>query len=86
MSERHEAALPRPWSVNDAPPDYIAAMLRAIVGIEIPLSSLRGKWKMSQNQPATNREGVAAGLRDQGSEEALAVAAWVTGGPDRPGT
>ena len=77
LTERHEATQPRPWAVSDAPPEYIDAMLRAIVGIEIPLTSLRGKWKMNQNHPAANREGLSRGLREQGDEQALAVAAWV---------
>ncbi len=81
LSERHEATQPQPWSVSDAPPDYIDAMLRAIVGIEIPLSSLRGKWKMSQNQPAANRDGVIDGLQRQHGEMAQAVADWVARGP-----
>ena len=46
----------------DAPADYIDAMLRAIVGFEIPLTTLTGKWKMSQNRSAADREGIAAGL------------------------
>lgn len=77
LTQRHEAAQARPWGLGDAPPDYIDTMLRAIVGIEIPLSSLQGKWKMSQNHPAINREGVSRGLREQASDQALAVAAWV---------
>ena len=53
-----------PWQVDDAPADYIAQTMRAIVGIEIPIDSLVGKWKVSQNQPAQNREGVVRGLTD----------------------
>jgi transcriptional regulator len=81
LTERHEAAQATPWAVSDAPVDYIEAMLRGIVGIEIPLSSLRGKWKMSQNHPEANRRGVSRGLQLQGDEEARAVAAWVERGP-----
>lgn len=76
LTLRHESTQAVPWQVSDAPADYLEAMLRGIVGIEIPLTSLRGKWKMSQNQPEANREGVARGLRSQGAEEAE-VAAWV---------
>lgn len=64
LTQRHEAALPRPWAVADAPADFIDGMLRAIVGIEIPLDALVGKWKVSQNRSSADREGVAAGLRD----------------------
>jgi transcriptional regulator len=78
LTQRHEATQAKPWTLGDAPADYIEAMLRAIVGIEIELSSLSGKWKMSQNHPLANREGVVRGLREQGSE---AAAAWVERGP-----
>lgn len=76
LTARHEAKQAKPWLPSDAPADYLNAMLRGIVGIEIPLTSLRGKWKMSQNHPAANREGVVQGLRPQGAEQAD-VADWV---------
>jgi transcriptional regulator len=63
LTTRHEAAQAQPWSVNDAPEDFVQQMLRAIVGIEIELVSLIGKWKVSQNRSATEREGVAQGLQ-----------------------
>ena len=66
LTDRHEAPRAQPWAVADAPDDYIATMLRAIVGIEIVLSSLMGKWKVGQNRSATDRAGVAQGLRDAG--------------------
>ena len=65
LTERHEAAQARPWSVADAPDDYVQQMLRAIVGIEITLESLRGKWKVSQNRSAADRAGVVEGLSDR---------------------
>lgn len=74
LTQRHEAAQAVPWQVSDAPADYLDAMLRGIVGIEVPLASLQGKWKMSQNHPAANREGAARGLRTKGAD---AAAAWV---------
>ena len=77
LTQRHEATQPRPWAVGDAPADYIETMLRAIVGIEISLASLRGKWKMSQNRLSADREGLSRGLRQQADEQSLAVAAWV---------
>ncbi|MBL0728814.1 FMN-binding negative transcriptional regulator [Piscinibacter sp. HJYY11] len=77
LTQRHESTQAVPWQVGDAPPDYLDAMLRGIVGLEIPLSSLRGKWKMSQNHPAANREGVARGLRARGTEATATVAGWV---------
>lgn len=62
LTERHEARQVTPWHVTDAPADYIETMLGAIVGIEIELSSLVGKWKASQNRDAADRNGVVAGL------------------------
>lgn len=63
LTAHHEAPRAAPWSVADAPPDYIATMLRAIVGIEIPLDSLRGKWKLSQNRSPADQAAVAAMMR-----------------------
>lgn len=77
LVDHHEAMLPEPWRVADAPDDYLATMLGAIVGIEIDVAELTGKWKTSQNQPAENRRGVAAGLGAQAGEEARAMAALV---------
>lgn len=62
LTERHEARQPEPWQVSDAPADYLEAMLGAIVGIEIELSSLVGKWKASQNRSSADHAGVVAGL------------------------
>jgi len=79
LTDRHERAQPRPWAVADAPADYTDGMLRAIVGIRIPIGSLIGKWKMSQNRSAADRDGVAQGLRAGGDEAGGAVADWVAG-------
>ena len=62
LTVRHEADRPEPWAVEDAPADYRAALLRGIVGIEIPVSAIDGKWKISQNRPPADRNGVARGL------------------------
>ena len=74
---RHEADFAEPWRIADAPPDYIDRMLVAIVGIEIAITRLRGKWKISQNQPQANRAGVVAGLHQQGTADAMRMAALV---------
>jgi len=58
----HEAALPQPWAVSDAPADYIERMLGALVGIEITINRLLGKWKVSQNQPAENQASLITAL------------------------
>jgi len=60
--------------VSDAPAEYIAAMLEAIVGFVMPIARLEGTWKMSQNRPAQDRAGVVAGLRAEGGHEKDAVA------------
>ncbi|MGB4066256.1 MAG: FMN-binding negative transcriptional regulator [Azonexus sp.] len=65
LTAEHEAGLPRPWAVNDAPADYIGKMLGAVVGIEISIDRLVGKWKVSQNQPAVNQASLIAALNGQ---------------------
>ncbi|MDP9045190.1 MAG: FMN-binding negative transcriptional regulator [Pseudomonadota bacterium] len=85
LTERHEAARPAPWAVTDAPADYIESMLGAIVGIELTLSALSGKWKVSQNRSAADRSGVMQGLRAQGDANAVAMAGLVAGHGPPPG-
>jgi len=62
LTHARERARSRPWAVGDAPDDYIAAQMKAIVGIEIPIERIEGKWKLSQNRPEADRAGVVAGL------------------------
>jgi transcriptional regulator len=64
LTTQQEKGLSEPWSVTDAPDDFIASQLKGIAGIELQVERLEGKWKASQNQPAENRSGVAAGLRE----------------------
>lgn len=71
LTGEHEANLPPPWKVSDAPADYIDSMLKAIVGVEIPITRIAGKWKASQSRPATDRLGVVAGLQQQGDARSL---------------
>ncbi len=73
LTDLHEADRPAPWKVTDAPDDYIAATQRAIVGIEVELSSLKGKWKVSQNRSAADRAGVVQGLTALGKEDAASL-------------
>jgi transcriptional regulator len=75
LTDHHEAAQPAPWQVSDAPDDFVQQMLRAIVGIEIELTALVGKWKTGQNRGAADREGVARGLADAHPEMAALVLA-----------
>lgn len=69
----HELSRDRPWSVADAPADYIEAMLGGIVGIEMAIAELVGKWKLSQNRSDADREGVLRGLAIE-RPEAVALA------------
>jgi len=62
LTARHEASQAKPWQMDDAPPDYLAAMLQAVVGLEISVSAWAGKFKLSQNQSAGNRDGVRLAL------------------------
>lgn len=73
----HESGQALPWKVSDAPKDYLDQMLSRIVGIEIPISKLVGKWKVSQNRARPDRLGVAAGLESQGTDRSLAMAELV---------
>ena len=75
LTAHNEAARPAPWTVSDAPESYVAAQLKGIVGIEIPIARIEGKWKVSQNRPAVDRAGVVAGLRGGGSDAEIIAAA-----------
>ena len=70
LTDRHEADQPQPWQVGDAPPAYIDKLLKAIVGIEIPLARLEGKWKMEQKNSPQDRTRVARELTRDGMPEA----------------
>ena len=74
LTNRHEAPRRDPWQVTDAPAEYIDTQLGAIIGLELPIARLVGKWKMSQNRPAQDREGVVAGLRLEGGQAGAAIA------------
>jgi len=65
LTATNEAALPQPWAVSDAPTEHIEKMLGAIVGIEISITRLLGKWKVSQNQPAENQASLVEALAGQ---------------------
>ena len=80
LTHTHEATQPAPWQVEDAPADFIAAQMRAIVGIEIPIARIEGKWKMSQNRPQADRRGVVEGLRALAAPHSDAVASLVARG------
>lgn len=79
MTLRHEEDRAQPWAVDDAPAPFVAAQLKGIVGIEIPIHGIEGKWKVSQNRPEADRTGVSAGLREQGDGDSVRMAALVDG-------
>lgn len=69
LTAQHESRFQSPWKVSDAPPDYLDKMLKAIVGIEIRVTQLIGKYKMSQNRKAEDIDGAINGLSHQDSEQ-----------------
>ncbi|ASM71164.1 MULTISPECIES: FMN-binding negative transcriptional regulator [Roseobacteraceae] len=73
LTDRHEAARAEPWEVSDAPRPYIESQLRGIVGIEIDIRQIEGKWKVSQNRPEADRAGVAQGLAEAHPDMAAVV-------------
>ena len=84
LTDVHEAARAAPWQVGDAPADYIDGLLGSIVGIEIAITRMVGKWKVSQNRSAADRRGVAAGLVTLGDAASAAMAALMQRGLDAP--
>ena len=77
LSDRHEAPRETPWAVSDAPDAFIKALARGIVGIEIEVSEISGKFKMSQNRPEADRDGVADGLLRDGAGASAEMAEMV---------
>ncbi|HUX33137.1 MAG TPA: FMN-binding negative transcriptional regulator [Gemmatimonadaceae bacterium] len=77
LTTRYEAGRADAWAVADAPADFIEGLLGAIVGIEIPIVRLTGKWKASQNRPDGDRDGVVEGLRREPGDAAAAMAELV---------
>lgn len=74
LTHSQESARPNPWKVDDAPEPFIATQLQALLGIEIPILAIEGKWKMSQNRPPADRLGVRDGLRAEGRPDCAALA------------
>jgi transcriptional regulator len=75
LTDRHEAGRPVPWSVDDAPPKFFAGQLRAIVGVELAIERIEAKFKLSQNRPAADVDGVIVGLRAAGDPASAAAVA-----------
>ena len=79
LTGKNESPRAQPWLVTDAPADYVDARLKEIVGIEMPVRRLEGKWKMSQNRVPRDRAGVVEGLRAAADEQSAAMAGLVGG-------
>ena len=77
LTKKHESARPAPWAVGDAPEAFIAMQIKAIVGVEIEITDIAGKWKASQNRPVADRTGVIAGLEALGDEASREMASIV---------
>lgn len=80
LTHSQEDRRPAPWQVDDAPADFVAAQLRALVGLELPIARIEGKWKVSQNRPAADRQSVVDGLRAEPGTHHDAMAALVEAG------
>lgn len=77
LTATQEARFNDPWSINDAPSDFIDALLNSIVGIELKISRFEGKWKVSQNRTVQDREGVAYALENEPAESCPEMARLV---------
>jgi transcriptional regulator len=73
-TRRHEDHRNHPWQVADAPAEYVDKLLAGIVGIEIQIETIQGKFKLSQNRPVVDQQGVVTGLQESGDPEALSLA------------
>jgi transcriptional regulator len=80
LTDHNEASFPEPWAVSDAPADHIERIMAAIVGVEMVITKLLGKWKVSQNQPTQNQIGVISGLKASGNPESQEMAVLVEAG------
>lgn len=78
LTDQHESEMDNPWSVDDAPADFIERLVQAVVGIEITIENLTGKLKASQNQPDKNRAGVKAGLESAEGAHNHATASFIS--------
>jgi transcriptional regulator len=83
LTHQFETPRAQPWAVSDAPGDFVAGMLRGIVGIALPIARLVGKMKMSQNRPAADIPGVVEGLRQDGMDDLAAAVVRATADKSR---
>jgi transcriptional regulator len=79
LTAAQEGAMPSPWQPSDAPADFLAATIKGVVGIEIVVDSLVGKWKVSQNRSSEDRQGVSEGLQAHGQATMAGLVAGLDG-------
>ena len=77
LTRGQEDHRPEPWKVGDAPDQFIASQIKGIIGIEIDIAAIDGKWKVSQNRSAADRQGVVEGLTASGDADAAEMAELV---------
>ena len=83
LTNQHEHKRAAPWRVTDAPADFIDRLAQELIGLEIPITRLAGKWKVSQNRSSRDREGVVDGLTAEGTDSAAAMADLVRRAAER---
>jgi len=86
LTEQEEGARPDPWAVNDAPEPFVSAQMRGIIGIEIDIRDITGKYKLSQNRTAADRDGVVSGLAAEADPVGPAMAATILSRAGKPGS
>lgn len=79
LTERFESERVHPWRVGDAPEDFVRQLVRGVVGLELEVERMVGKYKLSQNRPAEDRAGVVDGLRREGDAGGRALAELMAG-------
>ena len=77
LTDHNETPFPKPWRLGDAPAEFTEKLMGAIVGVEMVITRLSGKWKVSQNQPPQNQSSLVEGLTESGETDALAMAKLV---------
>jgi transcriptional regulator len=81
LTDLHESKRVTPWAVSDAPADFVQGMLNGIIGLELTITRLEGKWKMSQNRPISERPGIVEGLNAEGRSDLAREVAHAAGVP-----
>jgi transcriptional regulator len=83
LTATHEAAQTEPWSVSDAPSDYIDSLIKGIVGFELTITRLLGKWKLNQNKTDAERNGLVRAMREQDDADTTTMAELIERAKER---